>query len=229
MDIIGSEGAYVAETARAWLDRKRPAPFDELPAAVQRRVVRLQLFARGLPAEFDTVELLRLGEGPVSLGTLFWVSRDAAGELHVREGAGPEFEQDRVMLELGGTGGKTEFAGVEISWRQQRRHGDRLPKQPTSDVEYFDADRVGRRICLRHWRPGDRFQPIGMAGSAKLQDLFINGKVPRAQRHELVVATASDGRLFWVEGLRIAEGFKLRSDTTRRLRWEWRRRTAAGQ
>jgi tRNA(Ile)-lysidine synthase len=76
---------------------------------------------------------------------------------------------------------------------------------------------------LRHWRPGDRFQPIGMAGGVKLQDLFTNRKIPRAERHRLVVATTAAGELFWVEGLRMAERFKLDKSTARRLQWCWDR------
>jgi hypothetical protein len=38
-----------------------------------------------------------------------------------------------------------------------------------------------------------------------------------------VVAEAANGRLFWVEGLRISEGFKLDKGTTHLIKWEWRR------
>ena len=90
-------------------------------------------------------------------------------------------------------------------------------------MEYFDADKVGSRVLVRHWRPGDRFQPIGLGAQVKLQDLFTNEKIPRPVRHQLVVATTASGDLFWVEGLRIAERFKLDKQTLRRLKWQWLR------
>ena len=89
--------------------------------------------------------------------------------------------------------------------------------------EYFDADRIGARIVLRHWQPGDRFQPIGMPTPKKLQDVFANQKIARPRRHELVVGVANNGELFWVEGLRIGERFKLDKHTARRLKWTWQR------
>jgi tRNA(Ile)-lysidine synthase len=89
--------------------------------------------------------------------------------------------------------------------------------------EWFDADAIGRRITLRHWSEGDRFQPIGMTHSVKLQDLFTNAKIPRARRHELVVAEAENGLIYWVEGMRISEQFKLKPGTQRRLEWRWKR------
>jgi tRNA(Ile)-lysidine synthase len=87
--------------------------------------------------------------------------------------------------------------------------------------EFFDADAVGELITLRHWQPGDRFWPTGMPGPAKVQDLLINRKIPRAERRQLVVATTAKGELFWVEGLRMAESFKLDRRTRRCLKWEW--------
>jgi len=82
---------------------------------------------------------------------------------------------------------------------------------------------VGSRVMLRHWRPGDRFQPIGLGVQVKLQDFFTNEKIPRPARHQLVVAAAASGELFWVEGLRIADRFKLDKQTLRRLKWQWLR------
>ena len=89
--------------------------------------------------------------------------------------------------------------------------------------ECFDAGKLGIDIVLRHWRPGDRFQPIGMDAPVKLQNLFINQKIPRAHRHRLLVGTTADGELFWVEGLRLGERFKLDKKTRYQLQWRWKR------
>ena len=74
---------------------------------------------------------------------------------------------------------------------------------------------------MRHWRPGDRFQPIGMKSAVKLQDLFVNAKIPAARRRVLVLAATAAGEIFWVEGLRMGEKFKLTPETRRQLRWNW--------
>jgi len=52
--------------------------------------------------------------------------------------------------------------------------------------------------------------------------LFTNQKISRARRRDLVVAEAGNGRIFWVENLRIADHFKLTPGTKRRLVWRWR-------
>jgi hypothetical protein len=51
--------------------------------------------------------------------------------------------------------------------------------------------------------------------------LFTNAKVPRERRRGLIVAEASDGQIFWVEGLRISENFKITPQTKRQLVWHW--------
>jgi hypothetical protein len=51
--------------------------------------------------------------------------------------------------------------------------------------------------------------------------------VPRNERRQRVVAATRSGELFWVEGLRVAEKFKLDSTTARRLKWAWQRLSGA--
>ena len=111
-----------------------------------------------------------------------------------------------------------------VKWQLQDtpRGTFRAPKRRVN-CEYFDADKVGSPIVLRHWRPGDRFQPIGMPKHVKLQDFFTNQKVLRSQRRELMLGASAAGELFWVEGLRIGERFKLDKSTLRQLKWEWNR------
>ena len=115
-----------------------------------------------------------------------------------------------------------EFEGVRISW-EMRQYAPRSVRKPLSGSEIFDADRVGGEVVLRHWQPGDRFQPIGMKQSMKLQDCFGNAKTPREDRHRLIVGVGQSGEIFWVEGFRISERFKLTDDTTRSLHWTWKR------
>src|SRR5207247_6271405 len=104
------------------------------------------------------------------------------------------------------------FDSVKIKWTLSVQRTRKLPGFK-SGCEFFDADKIGSMIVLRHWQPGDRFQPIGMCQPVKLQDLLVNQKVPKAVRHRLIIATTASGELFWVENLRISERFKLSTQT----------------
>ena len=57
---------------------------------------------------------------------------------------------------------------------------------------------------LRPQRPGDRFRPAG-GRTKKVADLWIDARIPKAQRAGLAILCDAQGRLFWVEGLREGE------------------------
>jgi tRNA(Ile)-lysidine synthase len=83
--------------------------------------------------------------------------------------------------------------------------------------ECFDADALGEGLFIRTWENGDRFQPLGMSETKKLQDFFVDEKVPRLKRGRLPLVCTTDGRVAWIVGQRIAEPFKVREDTKRIL------------
>jgi tRNA(Ile)-lysidine synthase len=194
-----------------------------LPVAVQRRAVQQQLVERGIVPEFDLIERLRAkAKTLVAVGARLSISRDETGRLGFCEPHEDSFQPGRLKLVFRGRSGVTIFSGTRIRWQIGRQSRFVRP-QSVAGREFFDADKVGGEVVLRHWRAGDRFQPIGMKTAVKLQDLFTNAKIPRARRRELIVATAADGEIFWVEALRVGERFKLGAATARRLRWEWRK------
>jgi len=225
MEVVGSEAGFVRKTAEEWLRRRRSANFDRLHVAVQRQVLHLQLIKQGIVPDFDLIEQLRrVIEQPVSLGPGLSVSRDPSGRVVRGKLVQSGFQAGEAMLVLNGKSGQTRFDGMQIRWKlaSTGQTGKRMPTF-AAGVEYFDADKVGTRVLVRHWRPGDRFQPIGLGAQAKLQDIFMNAKIPRPVRHQLVVAGTASGEIFWVEGLRIAERFKLDKQSRHRLKWQWSR------
>lgn len=77
---------------------------------------------------------------------------------------------------------------------------------------YFDLDRVRFPISIRPMRPGDRFTPLGMAGTQCVNRFFTNNKVPLAQR-PLIPLFFSGETLVWIGGWRMADGVKAGPDT----------------
>ena len=223
MEVVGSEADFVRRAAEKWLGQTRRGDFEKLHPAVQRQALQMQLIEMNVRPQFDLVEQLRVApDRAVTLGPGRTVSRDGFGSLAKSWNARSAFRSSLKTVEFNGAEGAFQFGGLKITW--QIRSGGRLALRKlkfTRGHEYFDADKIGRRIVLRHWRPGDRFQPIGMRAGVKLQDLFVNQKISRAQRHQLVMATTAAGEPFWVEGLRMAERFKLDNRTVRRLKWRW--------
>jgi tRNA(Ile)-lysidine synthase len=260
MDVLSAETEFVEETARTWLLTaapekskaskvdKMPAtyrstfspdlgarPFDQLPLALQRRCIHIQLIEQGINPDYELIERLRLNsEKPMdvtyaredksqanSQPSSLRIQRCLSGLVQKTPVQATRFKSGSCMLHLDRGVGSKAWDGVEFSWKVLAASGS--IHHPGQGAEVFDADRVGMTVELRHWRPGDRFHLIGMEKSAKLQDIFTNQRVPRARRTELVVAATEKGEIFWVEGLRISERFKLTQDTNRRLHWAWQR------
>jgi tRNA(Ile)-lysidine synthase len=226
MTLVGDEADFVAGAARRWLARRRRGAFARLHPAVQRRVIQLQLIDLGASPSFDLVERLRTTVGvetTVPGGNRYW--RDEAGALHPGRERGAAFDPAGLDLRLDRLQGGVDFDGFVLRWAIRRREGDwPVPSRAETGCEWLDADRLGKRVTLRHWRPGDRFQPIGLGRSPKLQDLFTNARVPAGERHRRVLAVANDGSIVWVEGLRLGSQARVTPRTRRLLEWRWERR-----
>jgi len=86
-------------------------------------------------------------------------------------------------------------------------------------VAFFDMKKVCFPVTVRNASPGDRFQPLGMTGTQKLSDYFINHKVPLGDRRRCPVLVSGD-TIVWVAGHRIAETVKVDASTRSVLRGE---------
>jgi tRNA(Ile)-lysidine synthase len=222
MDVLGAESEAVARLASDWQRQRHPV-FEKLPVAVQRRILQTQLTSLTLETDFQLIELLRLESGvAVSVSPQLSVSRNRMGVVKLKSVQPAGFKKGKRLVNLSDKSGEVCFDAVCVRWNFDART-DFKSSQRKSLCEFFDADKVGAKISLRHWQPGDRFRPIGLKSSVKLQDLFTNAKIPREQRHRLTVAVAANGEIFWIEGLRISESFKLTPQTKRRLVWRWQR------
>ncbi len=214
--VVGAEADWVAASARQWRQARRRKAFQQLPVALQRAVIRQQFWELGVPSDFEWVERLRLNPAPASIGPATRVERTSSGEIRLRSLPSREsVRRDAVTLRVGSKPRTVSLSGrnVTISAGPFRS----VPRSSLSGEESFDARAVGRAITLRHWRDGDRFQPLGFPAATKLQDLFVNRKVPADRRRSLTLGVTATGEIFWVEGLPPGERFKVQSATRRVL------------
>ena len=102
-------------------------------------------------------------------------------------------------------------AGWQLNGTEIGREGE--PPESANEV-WFDSTRIEDQLAIRAPKPGDRMTPIGMSGSIKLSDLFVNRKVPRIAREHWPVITCGQA-IVWVPGLHRAELAKVGSSTRR--------------
>lgn len=200
------------------------------PPGVQRRLVRRALATlRPGAAEIDfeaveqTLEFLaRPRRG---------VRRDLAAGLCLR------LEGDRLWLaaweaDLPGLDWPQlppgETAGLETPDPVELPGGWRLSAEHAGDPEaarrlafgnpdpfhaWIDQERLLLPLQVRARRPGERFQPLGLAGhSVKLSDFMINVKLPQRARAAWPLVCSGE-QVAWLPGFRVSHAYRITGQT----------------
>jgi tRNA(Ile)-lysidine synthase len=82
----------------------------------------------------------------------------------------------------------------------------------TKNKDYFDLDKIKLPLVLRNRRNGDWFQPLGMQGRQKLKSFFIDHKITRKRRNE-VILLADQESVIWIENMHLSDRVKLTPQT----------------
>ena len=187
------------------------------PVALQRRVLHKWLFGARVSAESITFEHIEAIRG---------LCRSSRGtRLHILEGErAVERVYDRLRWRMPGQTadafrfavsrrGATTHPGdaftvhVKLATGILRDRTDQPGHLPAGGS--LSAARAGRkRLICRSWQPGDRMRPLGAEGSRKLQDIFVDAKLPASKRGQVPLFEC-DGEIVWIPGYRIAEGWQL--------------------
>jgi tRNA(Ile)-lysidine synthase len=180
------------------------AAFRGLDPALQYRLVARLLQQAGAQGDFDTVErgvdfLVNLRPGKqLDLGNGFALY---GGSGHGVIGPLIPRVVEAVPLPVPGS---ALAGGYRITARL-------LTEPPASSLadycnpsrQVVDGRALGTTVAVRTRRPGDRFQPLGMAGTRKLKDYFQGLGLSRTERdHQLLVV--SGDTILWVVGHTIA-------------------------
>ncbi|MBS3906481.1 MAG: tRNA lysidine(34) synthetase TilS [Syntrophaceae bacterium] len=124
----------------------------------------------------------------------FEVKLDAPGRTYIRE-----IERE-VVVEEG-------------EWDRSK------PIDESRNVALFDYERLHLPLRMRNFRPGDRFQPLGMEGTQKLKEFFIDHKISKIERPHILLLTSGE-MIAWIVGYRIDERVKVTSHTNKILKVE---------
>jgi tRNA(Ile)-lysidine synthase len=83
----------------------------------------------------------------------------------------------------------------------------------------FDADKLRFPLIARPRRDGDVFYPFGFGRRKKLQDFYVDIKVPRDERNRVPLILSGED-IIWVIGYRGDERFKVTAETKKIVRFE---------
>ncbi len=90
---------------------------------------------------------------------------------------------------------------------------------PATTQVLFDVDKLNFPLMVRPRKEGDFFYPLGFGKKKKIQDFFVDEKVPRDERDAIPLIVSGEN-IIWVIGYRGDERFKVTDETKRVLRLE---------
>jgi tRNA(Ile)-lysidine synthetase-like protein len=112
----------------------------------------------------------------------FWVRHGQDGTLTVARAEPVPPRSEKRALRLLPEEGQFIWYGRSVTVQKGLFDGRWRP-----GWQAIDADRWPR-LAVRGWEQGDRVHPLGMQGhSKKLQDIFVDKKIPRAERQAALV------------------------------------------
>jgi len=198
----------------------------DLPHAMQRQISRLAIV--------HLAGSLKDVEAEHSEAIINFLAKPAGKRLLLPHGLALSVEYGRLALTSPGAS-SCLFAPLEGSFTinvpgETRLPGwqvkaDALKKAPgdeqNSFIAHFDLDKVGKTLTARRRRHGDRFQPLGMSQTKKLQDFMVDAKIAQSWRDRIPLV-CSPRQILWVVGWRIDDRVKVTEDTRSVLRLEFR-------
>ncbi len=123
-----------------------------------------------------------------------------------------ETEVENLILAKDDIDGKeVDFLGCLIQFKVENKEKN-LKFNNNDLIKYFDYDKINEYVTVRKRKNGDRIIPLGMTGSKKLKDIFINMKVPKDYRDNIPVIQFDD-EIAWVLGVKTSNTYKVTNQT----------------
>ena len=238
-NIMRRNETWQMSEARAWLKAHATikkheridlplGPFRMLPAAMHPQVIRcaLNMVAGHLRRigfrHLDAMARMVQGTRPQARMNLphHWVCiRDYDRLVFCRQ---PPKKLERYSYEINGPGiFPLEALGATLTLEALPREALRsYGASPWTAC--LDGDRLSYPLTIRNYQTGDRFIPLGMRGHKKLQDFFVDLKIPSDLRKRAPVLICQD-KVVWVCGLRIDDRFKVTPKTETILKVEFKK------
>ncbi len=226
-DILSEESRFLEDMVAAKLDELTGAEGSldaagvaALPLALERRLIHRWLIQHsvcGSELRYDAVErIVQLasdssGSGLVTLSSNQTVRRDY-NCLSFVDTPTPKVTIPDTILTVPGT---TLLSSVGLTVTATHQTGFRREQNgPIGNIPNQAAIRWNPNdpleIHVRSWQASDRMNPLGMKGSKKLQDLFVDAKIPRQERERIPLFIIND-EIVWVPGYRISRKWALDS------------------
>lgn len=101
----------------------------------------------------------------------------------------------------------------KVDIKSKKEYNEKKAFSLDEPIAYFDADKMAAgRLEIRTRKKGDFMVPFGMSGKKKLQNIFVDRKVPREMRDAIPLVFCGD-RLIWAAGVKRSDDAKVSKST----------------
>lgn len=221
-EIAGAEDEYMEEMAlksyeelvsrelgKSAYDR---AAFAALPSALQRRLIKLILnYLSADSSSFDFPKIEAVRRGTLQEHPTTWSLHLGGGLICSRQYDTIVFSSKPVQQQAGYTYRLsfpftpvelTEIGKIITMTVLERESFNVLGEDCAKMSAWFDSDELILPLTVRSRLPGDTIRVMGLNGSKKVKNIYIDDKIPASERDLIPLVCDGLGNIVWIPGVR---------------------------
>ncbi|WP_054944018.1 tRNA lysidine(34) synthetase TilS [Paenibacillus ihuae] len=188
------------------------ASFAAVPSALQRRLIKLilnYLSADSRTLDFSKIEAVR--RGTLQEHPTVWSLDLGGGLICVRQydtilfSSKPPQQQVSYTYRLSLPDSRLELweIGKAMTMTVLERESFALQGEDSGKMSaWFDSDELVLPLTVRSRLPGDTIRVMGLNGSKKVKDIYIDDKIPSSERSRIPLVCDGSGNIVWIPGVR---------------------------
>ena len=108
-----------------------------------------------------------------------------------------------------GAGKKIDNDNFYFTWNYEKK-----PSSFSKDsaIEYVDASKFDKELLIRNIDNSDKFTPLGMRGTKKVNDYLSNQKKSSILKSDML-AVCNNDEIVWIAGERINNKYRITKDS----------------
>ncbi len=196
-----------------------------------RATIEVERIGKAFPVGFVIYELMNSGwgfKGDATDGITAALQRGDSGRRFYSRSHVAFIDRGRILIEPIGDddpcevsidrGATRVYAGNSVYYLRLVDIDHIETLAVNENTALIDADTLRWPLSLRRWKEGDRFTPLGMAGTKKVSDYLVDAKIPvpeKARQFVLVNDSGEEdgGEIVWLTGRRLDDRFKITPKT----------------
>ncbi|MNW57943.1 tRNA(Ile)-lysidine synthase [compost metagenome] len=221
-EIVQAEDEYMEAAAEKYFNElvlvepgkytMQRALFTGIPSALQRRLIKLilnYLSADSSALDFSKIEAVR--RGTLQEHPTVWSLDLGGGLICVRQydtilfSSKPPQQQVSYTYRLSLTNPRIEIkeiGKVLMMSVLERENFTVLGEDSGKMLAWFDSGELVLPLTIRSRLPGDTIRVMGLNGSKKVKDIYIDDKIPSSERSRIPLVCDGSGNIVWIPGVR---------------------------